>query len=466
MSDFHLYRSHYFHFSVRSLVPQFGIKNMLCFLGSVYLFCNPAFAQLSTDAADFIHNEAPTIKLKLSGLLNEEEQHQLIRDFVDTVHGMFCWEPKQKEEVSKLLENELVDLSTIEQWQSRVPKLTVDQEFVKELYSKEMKVSWGDEYLAQSWLSQLEIELNCVESTQQCIRDTFKTYGVIQLRDLTKSKRPKLVIACGNRTKTEPSRSYHPNPHFEDDTIKILPSNHYQTVFDEGIIHLNVGQWREVERVLKPGGFFIGYSYMSQHGIPSDSRMKPIGVIGIESKYGCPGSWSVARSYSSSFNEWRIQWGLLIFSKPYIDGSYPMAMSQEDMPHGMELTEQYSMMELDSKLPLEVHDLSKALNNSEGSVQFSVLRDGRPFNFTLEMEGVWYTSIRFPGDLGSIQFYSDEAITVAKLLLMGSSAPTQGHSFRCGLYKCSEMKFRDGNGITVYTRDAPRLIKAFGDKLQ
>jgi hypothetical protein len=326
----------------------------------------PKAKVLEADAVDFIRAESPSVKIKLRRLPDEASRQQLIRSFVETISGMYLYPDiavEGKKEAESLLNEEMRRLDSVDDWESRAPKLSKAQECARDLYSK-IKGEWGDPYLADSWLSKLDINNGCGAKTIQCLNDDFRKYGVLRLRSLVSIENPKLVIGCGNRVNTEPSRTYRPNPHLGDDTVdpnlrrnpsivgffggpSIFPDNHYQTIFDEVPLRdINVSQWKEAERILKPGGFYIAPIYIQGAKLPKGSKLRLHSVIGNTSRFSCPSRSEVRplgqkqQTLSRYQEKLKLCSGLIVFSKPKIDGTFPEKIQQEDLPSGVDLVEQ------------------------------------------------------------------------------------------------------------------------------
>jgi hypothetical protein len=169
----------------------------------VILASTPLYAdvELSTDAMDFIQAECPAIKVKLS-YLNEKQKEQLLRQITDWTARMFpndlTGNQCDEREVRKAVENELLRLDKEKNWEARIPKLSAAQERVRAFYTENMKISFGDSYLASSWLNQLDIEKSLASPSQ--LQSDFEKYRVIRLRNLVNTPSPKLIIGCGDQS--------------------------------------------------------------------------------------------------------------------------------------------------------------------------------------------------------------------------------------------------------------------------
>lgn len=207
------------------------------------------------------------------------------------------------------------------------------------------------------------------------IKSVAKRMGLIVVREPIQAERPKLIIGCGSRTEADnadqwmqhhahrdadtidlclgqsptwvgcfagsPSKGNccHPNSHA---IVEIVGKHHYQTIYDEGPVDTYDHEfWKQIDTLLKPGGFFIGhfYPWMEYEPIPNcHSTLKlqpwfvPMPYNGWDAKY-----WEFPKDKRPPF--WTAMTnnmcGQFIVTKADMDGNHPNSLSEiklEDFP--------------------------------------------------------------------------------------------------------------------------------------
>lgn len=337
-------------------------------------------------AQEFMRREAPYILRQLQNA-NEAEKDVIIESFGRTIVGDYFEELPIDEKKNAILqvliflENELVQLEGESKLQKDIQELSPQQECVNrlnlEFLSRNPEESWMRIYLSRTTLERLDIE-----ASPESMEEGFKKHGTIQLRRFVDSPEPKLIVACGHGCQKKTACG---NPHFSEDTIdplikrnptvvglfgksSVLPSDHYQTIYDEGPIDFSPEFWSEAERILKPGGFLVFQvnDSMTRVAPPEDTKLKLISII-AEPGYGthypiekCHCTIDKYHRRLAKLGEldgvkenrpwdvypWDIcatgyQYTIAVMAKQLPDGSFPVEIREKDLPSGMVLYEQW-----------------------------------------------------------------------------------------------------------------------------
>ncbi len=228
-----------------------------------------------------------------------------------------------------------------------------------------------------------------INTNAQYMREMFGIHGKLFLRHLSQSPHPKLIIGCGNRPQT---LNFEVNTHGEDDSIdmsihnnpsivgqfgtanRFIPDNHYKVIWDEAPLpSIKADLWREIERILEPGGFFVTkfYPWIDRGEIPEDSKLKILAIADYRGACS-PSNYSVkdphyaftwdqtARGFErtqSSFGSKNVPWwaeklgrtmSTVIIGKPSWLGFYSRKITPGDFPHGIHFEEQTAISDTDS----------------------------------------------------------------------------------------------------------------------
>lgn len=165
-------------------------------------------------------------------------------------------------------------------------------------------IAWNEQYMTVSLFIQTLAIVTPVSNEKPSrilarMLDRFERFSVIQIRPLSRHRKiRKLIVGCGNHDTryrldyeyNEFARSLFPKihsklPHLDCDTVcdeimynptvlgsfetdptkvqaQFWPSSYYDLIYPENTyLPLKANNWKTIERVLKPGGFFLYFLY-------------------------------------------------------------------------------------------------------------------------------------------------------------------------------------------------------------
>jgi hypothetical protein len=171
---------------------------------------------------------------------------------------------------------------------------------------------------------------NMQENEIEQIMEIAEQHGIICLHEQIPSQFPKLIIGCGH---SDPNNVYHLHAHQDADTIDRLLdtnptwvgefgknsnmehliencANYYHIIVDEGALSKCTQKtWNAVEKLLKPGGFFLCGENAFAHSddFPENSLLDQQWVT-VESEQNMMKYYVVTKANNDHTHPDRLQW--------------------------------------------------------------------------------------------------------------------------------------------------------------
>ena len=142
-------------------------------------------------------------------------------------------------------------------------------------------------------------------------------------------------------------------------------------------------------------------------------------------------------------------------SLTYLSSVFPLSSATKEVSCSQASTrDPIQKLSTDSKAVIESIDLNHKAQCIE------ITRGEQPMILKIDKMGIKSRSIEFP-QIGKLKFYNSDVSKVLQHLENGRESPKELGIIRCGLYRCRQFGFSNGDIITVYQSDEERFKHLF-----